>query len=219
MIRKISSTAAALLLIASLCAWQQPNKRYEATFLSLFDTVTTVVGYAPSRGDFTAQAQFIHDELEQYHRLYDIYHSYEGLSNLKTINDKAGREPVVVDHKIISMLQMAKKLALETDGRFHPVFGSVTSLWHDYREAGIDDPEQAALPPMPLLQQAALHTALDRLVIDEAASTVYLADPAMRLDVGAIAKGYAVEQVSRAARANGFSSGLISVGGNVCAIG
>ncbi|MEG2203607.1 MAG: FAD:protein FMN transferase, partial [Oscillospiraceae bacterium] len=102
---------------------------------------------------------------------------------------------------------------------FHPVFGSVTSLWHDYREAGIDDPEQAALPPMPLLQQAALHTALDRLVIDEAASTVYLADPAMRLDVGAIAKGYAVEQVSRAARANGFSSGLISVGGNVCAIG
>lgn len=56
-------------------------------------------------------------------------------------------------------------------------------------------------------------------MIDEAASTVYLADPEMRLDVGAVAKGYAVERACRAAEEKGIESLLVSVGGNVRAIG
>ncbi len=57
------------------------------------------------------------------------------------------------------------------------------------------------------------------MIIDEGASTVYLSDPKMSLDVGAVAKGYAAEQVCLLARQNGYTSGLVSVGGNVRAIG
>lgn len=97
-------------------------------------------------------------------------------------------------------------------------FGSVLSIWHDYRERGIDDPLSAKLPPMEKLREAAAHTDIDKVVIDEAASTVYLADPEMRLDVGAAAKGYAVERACRAAEEKGIESLLVSVGGNVRAI-
>lgn len=51
------------------------------------------------------------------------------------------------------------------------------------------------------------------------ASTVYLSDKHMKLDVGAIAKGYATVQVCKIAKANGYKNFLISVGGNVSAIG
>jgi thiamine biosynthesis lipoprotein len=57
------------------------------------------------------------------------------------------------------------------------------------------------------------------VIIDPEASTVYLSDPLMRLDVGAIAKGYAVEQVAKSFESQGVQHLLVSVGGNVRAIG
>ena len=190
-------------------------RRYEATFLTLFDTVTTIVGYAETEADFTATAQALHDELLEYHQLYDIYNEYEGMNNLKTVNDHAGQAPVPVDRKIIDLLLFSKDLYARTGGKVNIAMGSVLSLWHDARELGIEFPDQAALPDRDALEQAAAHTDIDSIQIDEEKGTVFFTDPEVRLDVGAIAKGYAVQQVC-----GGAPAGLlISVGGNVCATG
>lgn len=215
-----AALAAAILLSLSACGERGPElTRYQASFLTLFDTVTTIVGYAASKEAFTADAQFIHDELEVYHQLYDIYNDYPGVTNIKTLNDKAGEGPVRVDRRIIDLLLEAKEMDEATGGKVDVAFGSVLSIWHDYREAGIEDPERAQLPPMDRLREAAEHTDIADVVIDEAGSTVELRDPDMRLDVGAIAKGYAVQRVCDEAREMGIGSLLVSVGGNVCAIG
>ena len=213
---------AAVVLCALLCGCaaapageEGGQKRYEASFLTLFDTVTTMVGYADSQETFTAQAQQIHDELLEYHQLYDIYNDYDGLNNLKTVNDNAGIAPVEVDAKILNMLEFSKDLYEETGGRVNVAMGGVLSLWHDAREAGIEDPANAYLPDQDALEEAARHADWSNVVIDEEAGTVYLADPDMSLDVGAIAKGYAVERVCETAPAGM----LISVGGNVRATG
>ena len=97
--------------------------------------------------------------------------------------------------------------------------GSVLSIWHEYREAGLKDPSRAQIPDMQKLQQAAQHTDLEQVQIDPQASTVYLPDQEMSLDVGAIAKGYATEMVCRKLKEDGLTSALINVGGNVRAIG
>ena len=190
-------------------------QRYQATFLTLFDTVTTIVGYADSKADFTATAQGLHDELLEYHRLYDIYNDYEGMTNLKTVNDRAGQGPVAVDRKILDLLLFSKELYAETGGRVNIAMGSVLSLWHDAREAGIENPEAAALPDDDALKEAAAHTDINSIQIDEEAGTVYFTDPELRLDVGAIAKGYAAQRVCE----NAPEGLLISIGGNVCATG
>lgn len=57
------------------------------------------------------------------------------------------------------------------------------------------------------------------MILDDAAQTVCFADPDMTLDVGAVGKGYAVEQAARAAQARGLTSALLNVGGNLRAIG
>lgn len=213
---------AAVVLCALLCGCaaapageEGGQKRYEASFLTLFDTVTTMVGYADSQETFTAQAQQIHDELLEYHQLYDIYNDYDGMNNLKTVNDNAGIAPVEVDARILDMLEFSRELYEETDGRVNVAMGGVLSLWHDAREAGIEDPANAYLPDQDALEEAARHADWSNVVIDEEAGTVYLADPDMSLDVGAIAKGYAVERVCETAPAGM----LISVGGNVRATG
>lgn len=65
--------------------------RQETTYLDVFDTVTTVTAYGVSAGEFSAGAQRLHALLTEYHRLYDIYHTYEGLQNLCSVNAAAGR--------------------------------------------------------------------------------------------------------------------------------
>ena len=206
---------AAMLLTGCSSVTAPQKNRYNATFLTLFDTVTTIVGFAASEDEFRAVAQSIHDELLVYHQLFDIYNDYEGINNLKTINDNAGVAPVAVDRKIIDLLLDCKRYYDLTDGKVNVAMGSVLYLWHEARNDGIDDPLGARLPDTAALESAAAHTSMDSVVIDESASTVFITDPLVRLDVGAIAKGWSVERAARSAP-EGL---LLSVGGNVRATG
>lgn len=222
MFRRFASVLIIMILVVNLAACaatKEENKRYEAEFLMLFDTLTQIIGYAGSEEEFTRQANMIYDELKEYHQLYDIYNSYDGINNIKTINEQAGIAPVKVDRKIIDLLLFSKDAYEMTAGKVNAAFGPVLKIWHDYREAGTEDPEKAALPGMESLEEASGHTDIRQVIIDELESTVFLPDPQMSLDVGAIAKGYAVEQAARTAEENGAASLLISVGGNVRSIG
>lgn len=193
----------------------EPEKtRYTATFLDLFDTLTTVIGYAESEEEFCAVAEEIRSELEEYHELYDIYDDYEGVNNLKTVNESAGVSAVEVDERLIELLLFCREMYSATDGKLNVAMGSVLSLWHDARERA-GDGEEGSLPDEAALSEAAEHASWDAVEIDEAASTVFITDAETRLDVGAVAKGYAAERVSE-----GLPEGyLISVGGNVRAVG
>ena len=216
MLRKLSLVLALALALTGCVAPAQPEEtQYNATFLTLFDTVTTVVGRAESREAFTEKAQTVHDQLLVYHQLFDIYNDYEGINNLKTVNDNAGISPVKVDPILIELLTDCREYYSLTEGRVNVALGSVLKLWHEARSYGIDHPEKASLPDMAALEAAAIHTDMDCVIIDEANSTVYLSDPEMRLDVGAVAKGWAVQRVAEESP----SGLLISVGGNVCATG
>ena len=188
--------------------------RYQASFLELFDTVTTIIGYAESEEEFRAVAEEIKAGLEEYHELYDIYNEYEGINNIKTINDAAGGEPVAVNGKIIELLLFCREMYEATGGKLDVAMGSVLKLWHDAREAG-EYSEDGQLPDQAALEAASEHCDFDAIIIDAEAGTVQITDPETRLDVGAVAKGYATEQVCK-----DLPSGyLVSVGGNVRASG
>ena len=204
-----------LSLLLSGCAGAlEEQKQYTATFLTVFDTVTTIVGRDASEAAFTEKAQAIHDELIVYHQLFDIYNVYEGLNNLKTVNDHPG-EAVTVDQAIIDLLLDCKRYYELTGGRVNAAMGSVLYLWHEAREDGLNDIENAYLPDSEALAEAAKHTSWDNIVIDDEHNTVTITDPMLRLDVGAIAKGWSVQRVAD----NAPEGLLISVGGNVCATG
>lgn len=105
---RIAALALSVLVLtgcAAAPAEQAAPKQYQATFLTLFDTVTTILGYAESEEAFQAQAQEIHDELLEYHQLFDIYNDYPGVNNLKTVNDQAASPRCRWTGRIIRLLQ------------------------------------------------------------------------------------------------------------------
>lgn len=214
--RLIAALAAVCLLLVGCSAkTEDQRKRYNASFLDIFDTVTNIVGFANSEAEFEETVQVFHDDLLHYHRLFDIYNDYEGVPNLKTVNENAGIAPVKVDAAIIDLLKDCKTYYDLTDGRVNVAMGSVLKLWHEARTDGINDPANARLPSQQALEEAAAHVGLDALILDEADSTVFLSDAAVQLDVGAIAKGWSVQHACE----NAPAGLLVSVGGNVCATG
>ena len=163
-------------------------QRYSTVFYDAFDTVTQVIAYCDSEEDFNAQMTALHADLLEYHKLYDIYNDYDGIVNVKTINDNAGKAPVTVDDKILGMLELAQQMYNTTDGKLNIAMGSVLNIWHNYREAALadDDDSNNQLPTQEELTSAAQHCSIGNLVIDDDAKTVYLADPEMSLDVGSV---------------------------------
>ena len=206
---------AIFVLLASSC--EKTPERFTDYAFDYFDTATTIVGYAEDKEEFDKVAGEIKEMLEEYHRLYTIYNRYDGLNNLCTVNVTDGE--VEVDRKVIDMLLFAKDMYNLTGGRTNVAMGSVLSVWHSYRDYGSRHPEKAELPPMDKLNLASRHTDIDSLEINKEKCTVKRLDGEMKLDVGAVAKGYAVARIAEYLAEKGISGYLLNVGGNVCTVG
>lgn len=218
--------AAILLIIAALfapCGCKKTDAKYQYAFFDVFDTVTELTIYAENEAAAADAARAAHERLIYLNRLYDIYNEYDGAVSLMAVNASAAKAPVSVSDETMALLKFAKEAYTLTGGRVNAAMGSVLSIWHDYREAGLADEANAKLPPMELLEQAAEHTDINSIVLDEAKGTVFFTDNMVRLDVGAIAKGFAgqlvMDELSLRIGEGQISAALLSLGGNICAAG
>lgn len=133
-------------------------------------------------------------------------------SPLSAVNRAAGGEPVPVPRDLRRVLHRALDVARLTDGAFDPTWAALWGLW-DFR---------AAEPRVPETEEIVRRAALvdwTRVEIDDVAGTVRLADPGMALGLGGIAKGWALDRAAEELRRRGFSSFLLTAGGQVMAGG
>jgi thiamine biosynthesis lipoprotein len=193
-------------------------QKFSAQFFDTFDTLVTFTAFAADKAEFERYANAVHGEMRRLHELFDIYHGYDGLVNMKSLNDAAGKAPLRVDRSIIDLLDLGISAYEDTGKTVNIALGPVLSIWHEYRRRALS--EDVLLVPAPEdLIAAAKHVLPGDIVIDREKSTVFLRYPDMRLDVGAIAKGFAVRSATERARKAGLKSGLINAGGNVSVIG
>lgn len=219
MLKRALCVLCSLLLAGGMAGCASTPEVRTVTYMDAFDTVTTVSVYGVDESAFASQQEQLHDWLMEYHRLYDIYHTYEGVNNLKTVNDTAGGQPVVTDARIIDLLTYGKQAYERTGGRVNIMAGSVLALWHECRTQALEG-GAATLPDTAALQRAAGHTAMTSLSLDAKAGTVCITDPDARLDVGAIAKGYVAEQAAHYVQETfGWKHVLLNVGGNIRTVG
>jgi thiamine biosynthesis lipoprotein len=128
-------------------------------------------------------------------------------SDIYLIN-AAGGAPVDVHEETAFLIDQARVFSELSGGLFDITIGAVSSLW-DFKE-GI-------VPSEAVLAEAVTH--VDYRAIELDGTTVTLADPAARLDLGGIAKGYAADEMARMLRDAGCESALINLGGNIYALG
>lgn len=201
------------------CEKKSIYEKHTDSFFDTFDTITQIVAYTESKEEFDTYIDIMHNRFLELHQLFDKYNNYEGVNNIKTINDNAGIAPVKVDKEIIDMLLFSKEWYEKAGEETNIAFGPVIKIWSQYRDIAEANPADAQLPPMEDLKNANRFTDMDKVIIDEKNSTVYLEELHMSLDVGAVAKGYATEIVAREIQSHGLTSGIISAGGNIRTIG
>lgn len=209
-----------LLTGCSIFTKNEDIKPWGRVYFTYFDTVSNVYSYAgDSEEEFNKNCEKVSNILEEYHKFFDIYHEYEGVLNLCTINKNAGGEPQKVDDKLIEFLKYAKSLYYETNGKMNIMLGAVLKPWHTARTESLDDPSKAYIPNMDELKEASLHTSIELLEIDEVNKTVRISDALASIDVGAIGKGYATELAAQVLEDANCNSYVLNIGGNIRIIG
>lgn len=195
-------------------------QKFTYEFTGTFDTVISFIGYNRTQAEFDRLAGIGETRFRQLNEVYDAYNDYPGVANVKTINDQAGLKPVKVGPELLDLITKSIEWNRTISNKTNIAIGDVIRLWQTYRDQALADPSQAAVPTTAELTAALATTDLNKIIIDQAAGTVFLSDAKMKLDLGAVAKGYAAELVTQELIAAGAASMIINAGGsNVRVIG
>lgn len=143
-------------------------------------------------------------------------------SEVSRINAAAGKESVTVSDETIALLQEGIAYGEESGGMFDITVGALSDLWNISEisaetEEEDHEAEASVLPDDTAVQSALSHVDYRALQIE--GNDVYLTDEAARLDLGGIAKGYIADRMKEYLNEQGFTSGIINLGGNVLTLG
>ena len=152
---------------------------------------------------------------EAFERIFDMERRWtvnDVGGEVERINEMAGIEPVEVQADTFYLIEQAIYYSIYSDSLFNAAIGPLTSMWNIAMPGTRRPNDEEIEAVLPLLDPT-------RVVLDAEASTVFLSDMGMRLDLGAIAKGYMADVVAEFFLDNGISRALMIVGGEVVAIG
>jgi thiamine biosynthesis lipoprotein len=166
----------------------------------------TITVYAASEavGDAAIAAGFA--EVARLEQILSDYDPQSELSRLSAAAPTAAPKPVSDD--LWRVLERAVEIRDATDGAFDPTVGPLTSLWRQARRSG----------RLPLAGKlAAAREAVGRETLRLAPDTrgVVLTQPAMRLDLGGIGMGYAVDRAVEVLNRHGMTSAMVDASGDI----
>ena len=144
--------------------------------------------------------------------LHGAWSCFKEDSLISRINQAAGRQPVAVDEDTFEVLRQAKRYGRFTEGAFDVTVGPLADLWRRAME-------ERQLPGDEAVWQALALVNFANVTLDEEAHTVLLEKAGQRIDLGGIAKGYAVDELRKRLRRHGVHRALLDLGGTVAALG
>jgi len=190
-------------------AASQPLERYEASHQSM-GTEFTVAAYGR---DPKFLAETVEQVFEEIDRLDGQMSNYKPESELSQINREAASQAVQVEPNLFALIQKSLQYSQETDGAFDITVGPLMKAWGFFRGQG-------RVPSAAELDDVLKHVGHQHVKLDPERRTIYFDVPGIELDLGGIAKGYAVDRAVDILRENGVASALVSGGdSSIYAIG
>jgi thiamine biosynthesis lipoprotein len=148
-------------------------------------------------------------EIEMVDRLMS---KYKNDSEISELNQDGFRRAVKVSESTYEVLQRSIEFSELTCGAFDVTVGPLVDLWHSAEEVN-------SLPADAELQQARSKVGYDKLILDANETSVRFAVEGMRVDLGGIAKGYAIDKAVEAMRKGGAVGGMVIIGGEIQCFG
>ncbi len=176
----------------------------------VFGTLVDVSIY----GEDEARARpAVNDVLHEFQRLHDMLHAWQP-SELSALNAAFARgENKAVSPELETMLQDAAQLSQQSQGTFNPAIGKLIELW------GFHADEFKPVQPdgTQIAQLVASNPQMSDIVIEQGKARS--SNPAVQLDLGGYAKGYALDRAAILLKQRGIHNALINIGGNILALG
>jgi thiamine biosynthesis lipoprotein len=147
------------------------------------------------------------DAFDEVDRIDRLMSHYRPDSPLSRINRDAAWHPVAVDPELFDFLLESMRYTRESGGAFDMTVGPLMKAWGFFRGEG-------RLPSPQQLDEARRHVGASHVLFDRARRTIAFDEGGIELDLGGIAKGYAVDRVVQLLRARGVSAALVSAGGS-----
>lgn len=133
-------------------------------------------------------------------------------SEIDIVNDSAGIEPVKVSDDVFQLIKEGKQYSEDADGSFDITIGPLTRLWH----IGFDD---ARKPEQSEIDEVLPKINYENVVLNEEEKTVFLKERGMKLDLGAIAKGFIADETVKVLREEKVTTAIVDLGGNIYVMG
>ncbi len=197
---------AAVCLALAACA--RPEKRYSLTR----PMMGTVVKITVCHRDPKIAYQLIEKGFAEFQRIEQLMSTRIATSEVSRINRKGYPGPLVIDPEVFSLLQRAKEYSRLTHGAFDVTVGPLLRLWPLYRKEKI-------LPGGAEIRSALERVGADYMVLDAKTRSLRFLKPGMAIDLGGIAKGYAIARVIDLLRSAGVKDALVDAGGDLYALG
>lgn len=191
------------LLLLCACGAEKQEKLTESRFC--LDTLVTLTLY---EGGSEALLEEAFSELS---RLEGLLSVHEEGSDLWNLQEKAGVEPVAIAPETMELLLSAKAYYALSEGYLDISLGTLIDLWDVGGEGHIPTAEEK--------EEALSLKGLEELVLDADTSTAYLPRLGMKLDLGALAKGFMADKLKVFLQENGVTSGILDLGHNILLIG
>ena len=205
-----------LLFVFSLASCREESDTSEPKsriYYDYFDTVCVFSDYTGMEdGTFESLANGVESSIAYYDSLFNSVRESAGIVNIAALNTLSGTGAVKVSPQIIDLLLFAREMYDKTGGKVNFAMGAVTLLW---KACSVEK----RVPTEAELSEVGNHISPDCVIIDKEASTVNITDPLCKLDLGAIAKGYAAELIKTELQKQGYSGLVLDMGGNLCAVG
>jgi FAD:protein FMN transferase len=203
-VRRTAAWAGALLsaaIVLAGCRAGKPELRKQTRLL--MDTYITIDAYAPARRADKAIG-------DAFTRLEAISHKFNHLDSTSPLFAFNYRNQPLVDPELVAVVKGAQSVSEASGGAFDITVQPLVRLWGFYG----DNP---AIPPQRAIDSCLRFVGYKNLVID--GDRVTKLKPEVTIDLGGIAKGYALSEAAKVLRADGVDSAVIDAGGDVYAIG
>jgi len=204
------SAVTPLVVAVLLASWtgipfqhRSPLQRHEASRMSMA-CLYAIEAYGPNAENL---ARIVDEGLDEVDRVDRLMSHYNAASDVSRVNREAGRHPVTVDAELFDFIAEAMRYNRDSAGAFDITVGPLMKAWGFFRGDG-------RLPSEEEIASARGHVGGAHVTLDHGARTIAFDAPGVEIDLGGIAKGYAVDRVVALFRQRGVVAALISAGGS-----
>jgi thiamine biosynthesis lipoprotein len=177
--------------------------RYEASRVSMA-CVYTIVVYG---GDLAPLRPIVDAAFDEVDRIDRLMSHYKPDSPLSRLNREAARSPVEVEPELFDFIAECLRYSRQSDGAFDITVGPLMKAWGFFRGEG-------RMPSEAELHEARSRVGHQHVILNPREKTIFFDRPGVELDLGGIAKGYAVDRAVALLKQQGIRSALISAGGS-----